>query len=324
MKYRYLIEFDNPDHAYYSSSFDSPEGERMENVSMLTLPDVSGHRFFAMTANEWPYRKNQDQQMYHHHQVGYETFFIKEGSLDLHINGKRCFVKAGSIVNYRPYEMHAMTIHETVVSRGFFQNYDSLDSVVEMRLLESYDPDARKKMMESRPPEEAMSDFHINEYMDYEKVPVEQVYSVKHPDRPQATFDFDGVKAKLLLARWDLGGLREVWRFEMEKGFHAESVDYPGHRSLIYLTDGAVEVKIYDDEFVADKECLIDIPKNLKYTIKAKTDAKMYEVGGLSGWYNFMHDYTAVKKNNPDKFNDEKYIADLKKKNQIFIKSCGK
>ena len=322
MKRKYMLDFDDPSNWLNVQDNETPEGELVENVYLMIPPDPSGNRLFAMTWNEW--FPIDFLTPFHYHEKSYETFFIKSGSLQLHSGHKQCRVEAGSIIHYGPYDMHGLRFHEKVVSRGFFQNFNALDSIADRTVLEEYYPDVRKRMMEARDPNEPYYDKIDLEYLDYEEVPAEQMRAVKHPDRPEAVFELDGIKMKLLLPRRELGGVREMWRFEVEKGYRAESVEFPENRQLFYLVEGELECKVCEDSFVADKECLIDIPRHYKHSLKAKTDVVMYDVGGLSGWYNFLHDYTAVKKNSPEKFNDEKYIANLKKKNKIVIKSFGK
>ena len=323
MKYEYLIDLEDEANWADISGMDLPTGERVEDGKAFILPDVSGHRFFAMTGNVW-HKLPNFLTPYHLHYKGYETFFIKSGLLELHVCGQKCKVGPGSIIHYQPYQAHGLRFLERCEARGFFQEYDMLDNSQASGVLAAYDPGARKRLMEAMMKSPEGRDGYECETLEYEEVPIEEMRAVRLPDHPLAKFSLDGITMKMMIPRWELGGLREVWRFEMEKGFHAETVEFPSYRQLFYLTEGEVTFKIYDEEFTAKGDSLIDIPKTIKHSMIAKTDAVMYDVGGMSCWYTFMHDYTAVKKNKPEKLNDSDYIAELIKRNKIQIKSYGK
>ena len=322
MKHKYLIDFDDKSNWIYELNNDSPTGERIEDIRGYIQPDVSGNRFYSMTGNVW-HPLPDFLTPFHMHYRGYETFFIKSGSLELHAIGQQCRVGPGSIIHYQPYQAHGLRFLEKLEARGFFQNYDMIDTSEATALMVEYEPEARKRLMEERKLFPQGRDICECETLEYEKVPVEEMRAVRLPDHPLAKFMLDGITMKMMIPRWELGGLREIWRFELKEGFHAETVEFPSIRHLFYMTEGEVAFKIYDDEFIAKGDCMIDIPKTIKFSITAKTDAAIYDVGGLSCWYTFLHDYMAVKKNSPEKYNDSNYIAELKKRNSIQIMSFG-
>ena len=319
MKHKYLLDLNDESNWLYTSGVRAPSGEMAEDMRVFIMPDMSGNRFYTMTDSaEHPI----DYLMpFHQHHKGYETFFVDSGAMQLHIHGQQCRVEKGSVLHFQPFETHGMSFYEEVKYRGFFQGWNGIDYIPEMNLLEQYYPGVRARLAESG----VMSgrDHHEVAYCEYEHVPVEDVRAVRRPERPLAKFVLDGVVAKMMVARWELGGLREVWRFEMEEGFHAESVDFPAFRQLYYVTGGEVLFKVCEDEFVAGPECMVDVPRLLPHSIKAKSNAVMYDVGGMSCWYNFLHDYTAAMKHAPEKLSDKEYIAGLKKRDNIHVRSFG-
>lgn len=319
MKHKYLIDLNDESNWLYTTYVLAPSGEKAEDMRVFIMPDVSGHRFYTMSDSaEHPI----DYLMpLHQHHNGYETFFVDSGAMQLHMHGQQCRVEKGAILHFQPYETHGMSFYEEVKYRGFFQEWNGIDNIPEVALLEEYYPDARKQLAASGVVTDR--DHYEVEFSEYEHTPVEDVRAVRLPERPLARFELGGVVAKMMVARWELGGKREVWRFEMDEGFYAESVDFPAFRQLYYVTGGEVEFRVCEDVFTAHSECMVDIPKFIPHSVRAKSNAVVHDVGGMACWYNFLHDYTAAARNNPAKFNNKNFIAGLKKRDNVHIDSIS-
>jgi gentisate 1,2-dioxygenase len=107
---------------------------------------------------------------------------------------------------------------------------------------------------------------------------------------------------KQLVGRWEIGGLREIWCAELQKGFWCESDQFPLKRSMYYVTEGEVRFTIYDTEFIAKAEHVVDIPKFAHYRAEALSDAVVYDVGGLPLWEAFLEDRESILTRAPERW----------------------
>ena len=109
----------------------------------------------------------------------------------------------------------------------------------------------------------------------------------------------------------------------MEPGFTAEWVKYPTVREVLYVRSGKVKFKIYNEEFVAHDECVINIPKFAPHSLEALTEAEVYDLGGVTMWNNLLHDYISIKTYDPDRLKNPEVIEAIKAKANCPIKCIG-
>ena len=322
MEKRILIDLnDKANWLYESTSPPSPGGHIMEENRVVMMPEGE-HRLFAFTDAVMHYVPDMSGGEHVHHD-GYETFFVDSGHMNFYSLGQYCELRKGDFVHIQPHVTHGMLFHEDTRYRGIFQDWAIIDNFAELFALRAIDPDASQKMAEQGVSLGGGMDMHFLEKMNYEKVSPEQINAVRNPSRPMKQFNFDGVTLKMMVGRWECGGVREIWRVEMDKGFHAEWDDYPAIDDLFYVTDGTVKFKVYDKEYTAYTDCLVKIPKLAPRSIIAESDAAMYDIGGLAQWYAFMRDYTAMLENAPDRAKDPDVIKALKKRTNFYVKSYG-
>ena len=108
----------------------------------------------------------------------------------------------------------------------------------------------------------------------------------------------------------------------MEPGFTAEWVQYPKLRELLFLRKGKVKFTVLGKEFIADDECVINIPRFAPHKIEVLEHSELYDLGGQSYWSLFLQCYESVRKFHPDQLTAEK-VAELKKKFDIQIDKIG-
>lgn len=261
----------------------------------------------------------------HYHRAAYEIFFWSMAPFDLYHDGKVATVEPGCISLVRPYEPHGFGFKETTRKVGFFHHVpmaeeDGLASA----LLRAHDPTARKSP-DFPDSVGVFADFvHGENPAGYERITWQEMPGVRHLSKAISTEKFDGVTMKLIIARWETGGVKEIWAAEMEKGFRAESVRYPSKAEMFYITDGEVKFKIYDDEFVAHKECIVKIPKYARYEIEALSDAVMYDVNGQTDWFNYFLERKTILTAEPARLDDPDNVKALKRKHFMDIQSICK
>lgn len=71
-----------------------------------------------------------------------------------------------------------------------------------------------------------------------------------------------------------------------------------------------IKFKVYiDEEFIAEKECLVKIPKYAPRSFEVLEQASMCDVGGITRWYALLQDFTALQKYEPEKADKSVYDA---------------
>jgi mannose-6-phosphate isomerase-like protein (cupin superfamily) len=321
LKHPYLIDLNDKDNWLRPLSINNPDGTRAEDQRTISMPEGE-HRLFHVT-DSVIYPDRSGNLHAHQHQIGFETFFVDSGGMDIIAHGKKARVVPGDIVHFQPYEVHAMTFREPTKYRGFFHDLNLSDNSVAMDILRKKKPDALKD------PELTKLTFGKADMVfrepppEWVEVPPEQVPTIRNIKRPLASFKLAGVTMKMLIARWENFGVNEMWAAEMEPGFHAEWVEYPINTEMYYVKEGEVKFKVYDEEFIAYSECVVKIPKFASHSIRAQTKAVMYDTGGLTQWFSFLQDRASILKYDNERAKKPETMAELKAKFGCQIKSIG-
>jgi quercetin dioxygenase-like cupin family protein len=322
MKHPYLLDLNDSDSWLYPIEIFGPDGHKGEDQRTINMPEGVHKQFCVTDSVMYPGKVLGGDLHFHEHRVGYEIFFVDSGGLDLYMFGKKTYVAPGNILHIQPYQAHGMDFHAPTKYRGFFHDLGNSDNAAVYAVLREKLPEVPKdqalamKLM-------GMSDFFPRELPDAVEIPVEQMISVRNINRPMAEFELEGASVKMLTARWENGGINELWGAQLKKGFHAEFYDYAPTTELYYVTDGEIEFNVYGETFVAHKECVIKIPKLATRSIKALTDATIYDIGGLTQWYAFFQDRASILKNDPARAAKPETWEELKTKYDCRIKSIG-
>ncbi|MDR1589634.1 MAG: cupin domain-containing protein [Oscillospiraceae bacterium] len=315
MKNNYLIDITDKENWLFPTNGYDQEGDVQEEQRTISMPE-GPHKLYCFTDSLMHPAKSTDPDgpvFLHEHHEGYETFFVESGGLDFYIDGKYCAVKPGSVIHIQPYQAHGMIFRDYTIYRGIFHDWNCADDSVATSLLERHYPDAKKDpvffdlLIKN-------IDMYMRERADFEPAAPEDVNPVRDPGKPLARFELDGVTMKMLTARWENGGIKELWRAEMKKGFTAKWESYPTVQDLFYINKGLVRFKVYDEEFTAGENCLVKIPKYAPHSFIVEQDAVMYDVGGQTEWYSLLQDYTSIKCFDPEKAKNPEAIAALKAK----------
>lgn len=320
MKHPYLIDLNNRENWLYPIELIGPNGIKGEDQRTINMAE--GPRKLFCVTDSVMYPHEPGKLHCHEHQIGYEDFFVDSGGLDLYINGKKTYVAPGNIIHLQPFEAHGMNFHAPTKYRGFFHDLRNSDYAPERAILQAKKPDAMKDP-EFTKLRMGNADIMMREQPEWLEVLPEQVAAVRNIDRPMAAFELKGITMKMITARWENGGVNEMWAAEMEPGFHAEWDEYPTDTEMYYVTAGKIKFRVYDEEFIAYSECVVKIPKFASHSILAQTKAVMYDIGGLTRWYAFLQDRSSIMKYDPERANKPETLADLKVKFGCQIKSIG-
>jgi len=319
---KYVIDIKDESNWLFPTKGYNPDGSISEDQRTIILPEGMDRRYCFTDS---VMRKTQQIGPYvrsHEHWQGYETFFVESSSMWFYIDGKKTLVEAGKIIHMQPYEAHSFIFNGDVQFRGTFHDWNCADDSVATSTLEAHYPDAKKD------PEFfallcSNIDLHMRGIADYEEVPAEQVSAVKDPKNPMAKFEIDGAVLKMITARWENGGKKEIWLAEMEPGFWAKWEGYPGVQDLFYVQSGKVKFTIYGEEHIAEKDCLVKLPKYAPRSFEVLEPTHMYDVGGVTRWYALLQDFKALKKFEPEKATKEAF-DEMRKRYGCQITEFGK
>jgi mannose-6-phosphate isomerase-like protein (cupin superfamily) len=322
MKHPYLIDLNNEENWLNPQVLRRPDGTPGEDQRTINIGE-GVHRLFCVTDSiMYPSDLKNSVTHFHEHTEGYEYFFIDSGGMDLYVDCKKTYVAPGSIVFFQPLQAHGMSFRAPTKYRGVFHDMKNSDTANERAILRKNRPevvnapDYFKRFVANQ------HDTVMREPFPCEEVPVEQVSAVRHIDRPLIQFKLDGVTMKMITARWENGGVNEMWAAEMEPGFRAEWVEYPAENEMYYITEGEIEFKVYDEVFTAYPECFVKIPLYASHRIRAVKKSVMYDIGGLTRWQALLQDRSGIL-NDPKRAKAPEVMDELKAKYGCQIKSCG-
>ena len=323
MKHPYLIDLNDEDNWLYAQVLRRPDGKPGEDQRTINIGE-GVHKLFCVTDSiMYPSEHVDEGNMhFHEHLVGYEYFFLDSGGMDLYVDGMKTFVGPGSIVFFQPYQAHGMKFHEPTKYRGVMHDFKNSDTARERALLREKRPEVAKSPDYMPKIVAPKFDSAMREAFPCIEVPVEQVSAVRHISRPLQTFCLDGVTMKMITARWENGGVNEMWAAEMEPGFCAEWTEFPTENEMYYVTEGEIRFKVYDEEFTAYPECFVKIPMYATRSIRAVKKSVMYDIGGLTRWQAFLSDRAAIL-NDPSRADNKELIENIKLKYGCQIKSIS-
>jgi len=330
MKYQFVTDLnshfvrdpENKDPDVFYAKTLGQDGQLHEEMTFV-CPAVGDRKQYLMTDSiMYPVKGDETTLFHHEHRNGYETFFVDSGGMTLFIDGKKARVEPGMLIFMQPYETHAMIFDAPTKYRGFFHDWDALDNIDELMLLEAHMPGARKtpEFMEATM---GKSDNNLRLPPVYKDVPTEQCPPIRDPKRPMAQYDLDGVTMKMITGRWENAGLCEMWLAEMKKGFAAEWVPFPDETEIYYVRKGKVKWTIYNDEYIANSESVVRIPKFAPHSLVALEDSDVYDVGGTTRWLALLQDIDSLKTYYPERAQDPQEIEKLKKDYNCRIKSIS-
>ena len=237
-------------------------------------------------------------KMVHEHRVGWETFFVDSGSMYLYIDGRRCVVREGDIVQLQPRQIHSMASIEDVKWRGFFHDLDSFQTSIAVNEVADRIPGVKEDPAFQKA--QGVKDHRRHEQPVFTDVPAETVNAVKNPARPLAAFDFPGLRVKVLVPRWENGGVTELVLGEMQAGTRLRWGYHPC-REQYYVRRGRVKLSLFGEERIAGKSCIINVPMLAPFSLEALEDAEVYDVGGQTEWFSFLLDYESLRTYSPER-----------------------
>jgi len=262
-------------------------------------------------------------KMCHMHEYGYELFFVDSGLMHLFVDGKVCMVKKGDIIQLQAGQIHSMASEEDVKWRGFFHDLDSFQNGVKTGAVASLLGDVRQDPDFMAARASLGKDFYLCEPPVYEEIPTEEMSSVRHPDRPLATYRFEGVTVKPLVRRCENAGVCELTLAELEPGY---SLRYGYHslREQFYVREGHVKLSLFGKEYDAKAGSIINVPMLAPFKITAVEKSDVYDVSGQAHWFAFLINLESIRVNDPERLKDPSTLKALKEHFKVELEAVEK
>lgn len=254
----------------------------------------------------------------HIHHRGFELFTILSGSVECSLAGKRCMAYPGDMILVRPFVPHAFIYREdntvwqeTVVALSLYENERSFGRLVQNCPEKLADRDFMVKYQMHN----GRTDYYDIPAMEAEEIdPADMPFLVRKDDCYKS-YKLPGITMRLKFGRWDLGGIKELWEYEMAKGFCVKT----GH---VYSPDqyivknGSVRVEVQNlAPQIARAGDVIHIPNYTSHSITALEDGTvLHDCNCQMHLLMMMEEYTLNSANDASLVNDPEYLETLMKK----------
>ena len=260
---------------------------------------------------------------YHEHAVGYETFLVDGGSVEVMSCSKKAVTKKGDLIHIPPYTPHSIHILEDgTIWRAFHQGLRLGQGMIEERRIRDMYPDYFNSPSFK---EETRARQHSSAWFDYlapecVSVPPDEMNLIRTFDSSLVTFNLEGIELRLKVGRWETGGAKEVWQLMLKSGYTLSWLPNNFHPMLFDVFSGKVEVKIDSlDSFVANARDILHIPKYVAGSITTLEDTVILDLGCQGFLMRFMDELNAYKVREPSKLNDKDFIRDVMRKHDCFM-----
>ena len=325
-KNEFVYDLKTPETTWSGSSSTIKEGVKRSTAGLITNAEGPHGLYWCLDTVMYKNPEGTDFtkcQMPHYHLHGYETFFVDSGKLWLYINGQRALAQTGDIVQLQAGQNHGMGWLEDVKWRGTYHDFFTYPEFGDVARVKAAMPELADD------PE--LNSYATRGFMDHidtepflcEEVPTEQCQAIKNIERPHAAYDFfPGLSFRVVVERWENGGVKELDCAVMEPGFCVEWQRIPPLRELLYLRKGRIRFKVMGKEFEADDECVIDLPRYAPRSFEVLEHSELFDMSGQSYYSLFFQDYAAIRHYDPARLTPET-VEGLKKKYDVQIARVG-
>lgn len=296
-----LVEYNQEEYSF--SLYVQPYGENRIN------------ELIDFTINEKGYRIP-----YHYFSRGAVTFTILKGRIELVINGKECVCDPGDTINitaHCPYSLS--TLDDESVIKALFTDVDMISRFTDYETLTDNFILSNEFMEEKFYPDHNY--FPLTEPVDTEKVNKHQLVQVKSPE--DILFEYHkipGINCKLKVGRWELKGLKEIWEFDVEKGYVFEYLRPTENEGLYEVESGKVKIRLGGNTLFAEAGDLIHIPHYTPYTLTSVEDnTTLLDYNVSSRLYRMLDMMQSAQRDTPEKIDDPQWIKWLFDMNDCYL-----
>jgi len=234
---------------------------------------------------------------YRYHDRGHGTFLVERGCVEVTLNGRKFLLEEGDMINIEPYMSHGFV----------FIDPDTLwrEMYTDMNMW----ADDENRIVE------------LPEPVDCPWVDKRTVQEVTCKGEGKITFTYEGICCLLKVGRWQLRGFKEIWEYQIEKGYEVRCCNATSDEGVYFVKSGRIMVKADSKTFFAGGEgegTLIHIPAYTPYVLTAVADdCVIHDYNVSAHLFRLLEMIDAAKEYFPEKLDDPDYIAYLFEVNKV-------
>lgn len=229
---------------------------------------------------------------YHYHEKGFLTFLIKKGAVKVTLNGRVFTLEEGDMINFEPFCPYGFEIVAANTQiREMYTDFEQVDNY-----------------------------FELPEPVDCEAAEKDEIFFAMPKDSGRHVFSHEGISFYQKTARYQLGGLKEIWEYRIDKGYKLSFDSKCDEEAVYFVKSGGFEVTSEGKTFRASEEDqeLIRIPANTAYSIKAMADdCALIDFNVTSHLFRLLEMVEAAEDYFSERLEDKEYVQYLYDVNKL-------
>lgn len=262
---------------------------------------------------------------YHYHNRGLETFIVHKGHAEATLNGKKFILEEGDMINIEPWCPHGFVfIDEGFVWREMFTDMNMWADHKDRWLIARNGLPLRNDRDFVFNVKDGFDKHHwtfdMPEPVDCKWVDKRTIPEVTCKGEGKAVFEFEGIKCLLKVGRWQLRGFKEVWEYQIKKGYQLQYYNVSENEGVYFVRSGRFMVEVDGEVLFASMEegDLIHIPAYTPYALTAVSDdCVIHDYNVSANLFRLLEMIKAAQDYFPDKLEDPEYMKYLFKVNKV-------
>jgi len=210
---------------------------------------------------------------YHYHKYGNELFAVIKGSVTVIMGGKKTLANPGDMILIRPYLPHAFEYredgtvwHEIVHGMDLWESGKAMDRII-ANCPENFNDHS---FMREYFTHEGRIDYLGYPFLDAAEADPGEVPGFSGKGASYKKYELPGMECRIKYPRWQLGNLKEIWEFVLDKGVTAAWDKPCFSHELMVVREGSVEVEVQGYGVMkANPGDIIKIPDYTGHRIKS-------------------------------------------------------
>ena len=260
---------------------------------------------------------------YHYADRGAETLLVLKGRVEVTLYGKVCECGEGDFVNilaHCPYSLK--TLEDGTVIRGIYTDLNMSSMYKDMELLEKNAlPCSKKADYISEVYNAEHSFFALTEPVDTVKVEKGTLPQITAKDFAIYEYNgWEGVNCKLKVGRWNLKRVKEIWQFEIDKGYQLQYFKPNKNERLYHVQTGKVKIEAFGETLFAEEGDLIHIPQYTPFALTAMSEKTVIlDLNVSTRLFRMLEMLQLAQRDEPEKVADPEWMKWLLDMNGSFL-----
>ena len=265
---------------------------------------------------------------YHYHDRGIETCFVLKGKVEVTLYGRRCICEEGDFINILPWCPCGMVIlAENTVLRKMYTGRNQYANLQDRYLLSCNAPDYTldAAFMETvYGPEH----YHLSltEPVDTEAAEKGSFSLITSAGKSVYTYaGYEGIRCHLKITRTNLNNVKEIWEFELDRGYTMTYARPVADERLYIVQSGQLMVNVGGNEWVAEKDHIVHIPAYTPFALTALSEnVAFHDYNVTTRLFRMLEMLQLAQRDEPEKVSDPEWMKWLLTMNQSTLTGFGK